>query len=119
MGDPTVILGWAAAGGWITAALLYGLWLGERRTRILMHNMRTFGTPAPGKASVFMPGLEPAGPKLVASEDAEAMQWSEETVEKGVRELQAMYEQEGVPITEKEAREQVELMLNSSDGTMT
>lgn len=117
--EPTLILGTAAATGWIVAALLYGLWLGERRTRIAIHNMQTYGTATPLKASVLMPGLEPPGPKLVPSEDAEAAQWSQETIEKGVTDLRAQYALEGIPISEKEAREQVEIMLNSQDGTMT
>ncbi len=119
MSNTTAYLIIAAFVGWVGCALLFGLWLGERRTRILMFNMQTFGTPNPGKAEVWMPGLDPSGkPRLMKDDDAESAQWSEETISKGVSELMAQYQLEEIPITQKEAREQVEQMLNSQDGTM-
>ena len=109
-----------AAVGWMFACLMVGLYLGERKTRILMHNLQTFGTTNVGKAEVWMPSMEePAahGPRLVPEEE-KAVQWSDETVEKGVTDLLRQSRELGVPITEAEARMEVLMMLNSDTGEM-
>jgi len=109
-----------AALGWMSACLMVGLYLGERKTRILMHNMQTYGTAAVGKAEVWMPSMEapaPPGPRLVP-EDEKSPQWSDETIEKGVADLLRQARELGVPTTEAEAREEVMMMLNSDTGEM-
>lgn len=111
--------------GWLLAAFLGARWLGERKTRQFIENYRTYGVGEVKPAEVWMPKLgsedpmDGAQPKLVGDTGVvEDAQWSEETVKTGITSMMAEAKEVGVPMTEREAREEVLLMLNSQDGEM-
>ena len=58
------------------------------------------------------------GFKRQKDEKGGSPQWDKNTVEKGVEELRAQYAQAGFPVSDKELREEVELMLNAEGGTI-
>lgn len=120
MSTNELILAIVAMFGWFSAALMFGLWLGERKTRELMWKTGVFGTPVVPPAEVWQPGapMEVRGPRLVEDEDAIDMTWSEETIEKGIADLRQQYHDAGVPVTPEALREEVMLMLNSDNGQM-
>ena len=113
-------MSWEIAAVFVMEALgcvFFGLWLGERKTRILMHNLQIYGTANVEKASVWMPSMD-APPSREVPEEEKAIEWADETIEKGVADLMKQSVEQGVPISHAEAREEVMLMLNSETGDM-
>jgi len=100
------------------AAVFFGLWLSERKTRLYIQNMQTYGTAELGTAEVWMPSMERPSSSRAVPEDGSAPSWSDDTVGKGVADLMRQSIEQGQPITHAEALEEVMLMLNSEDGDM-
>ena len=104
-----------AIGGWLAVALLIGIVIGKSAK--MGDNMLRIP-----KAEVFLPDMEFADdvPHAVRQQqkESEDPKWSEETVDRGVIDLMRLYRDQGKGISAKEAKEQVELMLNSQTGEM-
>jgi hypothetical protein len=97
--------------GWIVAALMGGLWWGERGRCRAAERWAIIGTPdgAP-KAVSMVPALE-AEDRLHASNQ----EYSEETVKRGVEELMEAAKEQGFPMSEETARREVTALLVGED----
>ncbi len=97
--------------GWIVAALMAGLWWGERGRCRAAERWAIIGTPdgAP-KAVSMVPALE-AEDRLHASNQ----EYSEETIERGMEEVMAAAKKQGLPMDQATARREVTALLVGED----
>ncbi len=96
--------------GLVAAALMAGLWWGERGRRKAAENWVVTGTPEAPKAVSMAPSKE--------AEDrfAESVQeYSKESVDRGVAEIMEAAREKGVSISEEDARREVETMFYGED----
>lgn len=101
-----VALAAVAALALAAAALIYGLYLGERRQRIALERQATFGT------TVVAPAREVTTPKQ--SEEVVrdiGKPFTEQTVTKGMDVLRRQYREIGRVVNDAELRAEVEAML--------
>jgi histone H3/H4 len=102
-----------AAAGWIVAALLVGLWLGERGRRRSAERLLVTGLP-----DVETP---PPAVSRVPSEEAEdrfqreAQAYTDEAVERGTAQLVEDAKAAGITVDRKQIRRDVEKMLSGED----
>lgn len=99
-----------AALGYIVAALVAGLWWGERGRRLAAERWKVQGTPEKPVARVLPGHTEPEG-RLEA-------QFSEETITRGCDNLRTLYTEAGISISEADIRAQVEAMLYQDDPVL-
>ncbi len=100
-----------AALGWIAAALAIGLWWGERGRRKAAENWAVTGAPDAPKAVSMAPSKE--------AEDRYAesvLEYSKESVDRGVKQMMADAEAAGVSLNEADARRDVKIMLSGEDA---
>lgn len=97
--------------GWIVAALMGGLWWGERGRCRAAERWAITGTPdGKPKAVSMVPALE-AEDRVHASNQ----EYSEETIERGVKEVMDAAKQQGLPMNEETARREVTALLVGED----
>lgn len=102
-----------AVGGWIVAALMVGLYLGERGRRRAAERWAVTGLPDTG--------TPPPAVSRVPSAEAEdrfqreAQAYTEEAVERGVQQLLDDAKAAGITVDQKELRRDVERMLSGQD----
>lgn len=129
---------YAALVGWVLAALATGMWLGERGKRLFIQNFQVYGQPNPLQKAVVWSDPEPED--RLASDDEEVVQtlesmmgtrvtrsgpegngkieYDEGTLENGIEYLLKAAKEDGVTLTEAQAREEVERMLNAEGPDM-
>ncbi len=100
----SVVLGFL---GWIFAALMIGLWWGERGRRQAAERYVVFGSPESASA--------PPSSAVPPEPEDRWRDQREEAVEQGVDELRQAYRAQGRPFDEKQLRQEVETMLGGSD----
>ncbi|KKK95116.1 hypothetical protein LCGC14_2676010 [marine sediment metagenome] len=97
--------------GWIVAALMGGLWWGERGRCRAAERWAITGTPdGKPKAVSMVPALE-AEDRVHASNQ----EYSEETIERGVEEVMEAAKRQGMPMDEATARREVTALLVGED----
>ena len=95
-----------AALGWIAAALMAGLWWGERGRCRAAERWAISGTPDEPKAVSMAPSKE-AEDRFQES----VLEYSKETEDRGVAELMAEAKDKGIAISEADIRRDVKNML--------
>ncbi len=125
---------YAAFVGWVLAALAAGMWLGERGKRLFIQNFQVYGQPNPLQKAVVWSDPEPEdrieetvgelesimGTRVTRSgpEDNGKIEYEPETLENGIDYLLAAAKEDGVQLSRKEAKEEVEKMLNAEGPDM-
>ena len=120
--------------GWVIADFAAGMWNGERRARIYIENFQVYGQPNPPQKAVSWDDPSPEGriedeiTKLenvmgarVTRSGPEAngkIEYDPETMENGIEYLLEIAKEDGVALTEKQARDEVERMLNAEGPDM-
>ena len=99
-----------AALGYVLAALVAGLWWGERGRRLTAERWKVQGTPEKPMARVVARHTEPEA-RLEA-------QFSEETIQRGCDNLRELYTRAGISISEADIKGQVEAMLYQDDPVL-
>lgn len=101
-----------AAGGWSAAALMLGLWLGERARRRATERLVQFGI-FDGPQAARLPDRPDAEQRaMTVGRHAEAnRRFSEETIRRGSEALLAEARAEGRSLSAKDARDQAIAML--------
>lgn len=97
--------------GWIVAALMGGLWWGERGRCRAAERWAIIGTPDGAPKAVSMAPAMAAEDRLHASNQ----EYSEETIERGVKEVMAAAKRQGLPMNEETARREVTQLLVGED----
>lgn len=114
--------------GWVIALLAVFQWFNERRMRIFVQNFTAFGG-VPGKARVYDPPDEHsrleetidriqgiAGVKRTGPIDGG--DYEEQTIENGVAYILEVARLNGEQVSEEQAREEAERMLNAEGPDM-
>jgi len=96
-----------AALGWIAAALMAGLWFGERGRRKAAENWVISGAPDAPKAVSMAPSKE-AEDRFAES----VLEYSKETEDRGVAELMEEARTKGIAVNEADIRRDVRSMLS-------
>lgn len=99
--------------GWILAALVFGLWLGERGRRRVVERLLQFGTPdEPGGKVVSRRPAREAEDRI-----AEVRQeFSEEQVEKVTADLKRQAKEQGLEgISDEQFEEDARMLLSGRD----
>lgn len=129
---------YAAFVGWVLAALATGMWLGERGKRLFIQNFQVYGQPNPLQKAVVWSDPEPEdrlagdgeetvmelesimGARVTRSgpEDNGKIEYEAETLENGIDYLLQAAKEDGVQLSRKEAKEEVEKMLNAEGPDM-
>ena len=125
---------YAAFVGWVLAALAAGMWLGERGKRLFIQNFQVYGQPNPLQKAVVWSDPEPEdrieetvgelesimGTRVTRSgpENNGKIEYEAETLENGIDYLLAAAKEDGVQLSRKEAKEEVEKMLNAEGPDM-
>jgi hypothetical protein len=120
--------------GWAVAGFAIGMWRGERRARIFIENFQVYGQGNPLQKAVSWDDPTPEGrieeeiTKLESvmgtrvtrsgPEGNGKIEYDEETLENGIEYLLKAAEEDGVPLTKKQARDEVERMLNAEGPDM-
>ncbi|KKL62005.1 hypothetical protein LCGC14_2189540 [marine sediment metagenome] len=97
--------------GWIAAALMAGLWWGERGRRVAAERWAITGSPNAPHATSMAPSKE-AEDRFAES----VLEYSEESVDRGVKQMMADAEAAGVSLNEADARRDVKIMLSGEDA---
>ena len=119
---------WVAIGGWVVALIAVFQWFNERRMRIFVQNFTAFGG-VPVKARVYDPPDEHsrleetidriqgiAGVKRTSPTGGD--QYEEQTLENGVAYILEVARLNGEQISEEQARDEAERMLNAEGSEM-
>ena len=101
-----------AALGWIAAALMAGLWFGERGRRKAAENWVISGAPDAPKAVSMAPSKE-AEDRCAES----VLEYSKETEDRAVADMVAEAKDKGIAISEAELRRDVRSMLSGESVT--
>jgi hypothetical protein len=125
---------YAAFVGWVLAALAAGMWLGERGKRLFIQNIQVYGQPNPLQKAVVWEDPDPEsrieeeitklesvmGTRVTRSgpEDNGKIEYDAETLENGIDYLLKAAKEDGVQLSEAQAREEVEKMLNAEGPDM-
>lgn len=92
--------------GWLAAALMVGLWFGERGRRRSAERWAVTGSPHTPKAVSMAPSKE-AEDRFTES----VQEYSKETVDRGVKQMMADARTQGIEVSEADIRRDVENML--------
>ncbi len=125
---------YAAFVGWVIAALAIGLWLGERGRRVFIQNLQTYGhgnslqkaaawddetaedrveKTATTLANIMGVRVTRSGPEANGK-----IEHDPATIENGIEYLLSVAKAEGEQLSEEDARDEVERMLNAEGGDM-
>lgn len=98
-----------------SAALMAGLWLGERGRRVTAELREVAGSPlAPAAERRPDAPLDAEARAISFGSAAADRRFSEETIRRGVEQIKREARELGVPISEKDAREQALAMLGGA-----
>ena len=97
--------------GWIVAALMAGLWWGERGRRVAAERWLVSGAPDAAPKAVSMAPSKEAEDRYAES----VQEYSKETVDRGVKEMMAQAKLAGVTVSEADIRRDVESMLSGEN----
>lgn len=106
-----------AVAGLVLAALMVGLWWGERGRRIAAERLAVYGTPqAPLKATSTVP-TKTHRPTQETQDRLEAAstEFSEQAVKSGMEDLRADYLTRGLSVDEERLRREAIQMLSGQD----
>lgn len=120
--------------GWAIAGFAVGMWNGERRARIYIQNFQTYGQQNPLQKAMSWDDPTPEdriedeigklenvmGARVTRSgpEDNGKIEYDAETLDNGIEYLLRAAKEDGVTLTEKQARDEVERMLNAEGPEM-
>jgi len=99
--------------GWVLAAAMLGLWLGERGRRAAAERMLTWGSPEGNgrRRAVARAPAQEAEDRFLAKADA----LTKDTVARGIEEVRAHFREIGQPFDEKQWRRDIEAMVAGND----
>ncbi len=120
--------------GWILAALMLGLWLGERTSRLYLQNIQFHGQPNPLQAATAWDDETPEdrveetinrienvmGNRITRSGPGVdgKVEYDEDTIENGVEFLLSEAREHGEQLSREQAKDEVERMLSAEGPNM-
>ncbi len=97
--------------GLVAAALMAGLWFGERGRRVAAERWAVTGSPNAPRAVSMAPSKE-AEDRFAESN----LEYSKETIDRGVKQLTADAKAAGIDVSEADIRRDVGSMLSGEDA---
>jgi hypothetical protein len=120
--------------GWVLAALMVGLWLGERTSRLYLQNIQFYGQPNPLQTATAWSDETPEdrvektidqiedvmGTRVTRSGPGVdgKVEYDEDTIENGVEYLLSEAREHGEQLSREAATEEVERMLAAEGPNM-